>query len=122
VNILTWLRQHASNRTITLTSATLSGLIGGVAFGAMVSPLGIAVGLLVGTALGLLAGNVMAMEDERADAHTRELDAITVDKGTISVPLKMPKGRLSEADDFDDDDDDDWASDWLTPPPPPARR
>jgi len=103
----------------TVFAATLSGVVGGIALGAMVGPVGVAVGVMLGVAVGVAAGQVMAREDAKANARTRELDAIIgITHGRIgAAPLPPPQDDDPELEVMPQSREE-WAAEWLTPPPP----
>jgi nucleotide-binding universal stress UspA family protein len=83
-------------------AAPMTGAIAGAATGALAGPAGAIAGAAIGTVIGAVAGRVMSSEDERTDAHDRDLDdAIGVTKGSLGAPpeTKRPsRAALAEAE------------------------
>ena len=77
---------------------------------------GVAVlGVVAGTAAGLVAGLAMHRDDKRLAARARELDDIIgVTEGDLgAAPVSMPPSAEEASDRA-------WIAEWLTPPPPVA--
>lgn len=111
-------------KTPLVAAGIVCGVLGGLALGAMVSPIGvgITIGVIFGGLAGAAGGIAMQREDARRGRRTRQLDDIIgVTKGSLGVPRgSIPPGDLrrtpEEALELQS-----WARDWLTPPPPAAR-
>jgi hypothetical protein len=94
------------------------GTAAGAVMGAMANPHpGIAVGAFFGMVIGIFAGHVMASEDERKSARSRELDDIigttsgSLGRSSLIPPLPSEE-VLREAKNRR------WVAEWLTPVAP----
>ena len=114
--------QNATDRgratALKMAAAVGSGLVGGVALGAIAGGEGVVWGLAIGLATGVIAGRIMTREDERATYMDRQLDAVLYD------PVVCSEKASEEAASWKDDDpvvdEEPWGNEWLTPPPPVA--
>lgn len=94
------------------------GTAAGAVMGAMANPHpGIALGAFFGLVIGVFAGHVMASEDERKSARSRELDDIigttsgSLGRSSLIPPLPSEE-VLREARNRR------WVAEWLTPVAP----
>ncbi len=106
-----------------LKAGIFSGLVAGLAVGAMLNPpsVGLLFGGTIGAVVGAVAGLAMAREDKRVTKRTRELDDIIgVTDGSLGTPPEsIPPGDLRSTPE-DELELQRWANHWLTPPPPAA--
>jgi hypothetical protein len=97
-------------------AGAISGLVGGVALGAMVGPVGVFFGFGLGMLTGAIAGRVIDKEERKRAERTRELDAIIgVTEGSLGagdVPRTPEEDLAAKAE------RESWVAEWLTPPPP----
>jgi hypothetical protein len=111
-------------KTPLVMAGIFCGVLGGLALGAMVSPIwiGILAGVLFGGLAGAAGGIVMQREDARTGKRTRQLDDIIgITKGSLGVPRgSIPPGDLRRAPE-EALELQSWAREWLTPPPPSVR-
>ena len=104
-----------------IIAGVMCGLIAGITLGAFTGPAGMSLGLLLGTTVGLVAGYMLAEEEESRMTRHKELDAIIgITRGSMGAgPIKIAQAE-------DDDDEplystkEAWLAEWLTPAPPGA--
>ncbi|MFO0736071.1 MAG: hypothetical protein U0270_09335 [Labilithrix sp.] len=96
----------------------LAGILAGAAMGAMANPhSGLALGAAFGAAIGLFAGRIMAREDERKSARTRELDDIIgTTSGSLGRPSRIPP--LPSEEILREAANRRWVAEWMTPVTP----
>jgi hypothetical protein len=116
-----------------LIAGALSGVASGIALGAITGPIGVVFGMWLGVGVGLMAGYVLAREDETRSVRTQELDSIigitrgSLGAGRLSAQVAGAESRNARvAGDAEGDGDEmpaysskeAWLKEWLTPPPP----
>jgi len=103
-----------------MLSTIASGAGAGLALGAMVGPHGVALGLVIGTTLGFVAGRIMDTEERKRSDRTRELDAVIgITEGSLGAgPVSLEPGSEAAEDAEAAEEKRRWLAEWLTPPPP----
>jgi nucleotide-binding universal stress UspA family protein len=77
-------------------ASALAGITGGAALGALAGPPGMIIGGTIGAAVGLLAGSVLDIEEQRTSKHDHELDDdIGVTKGDLGAK-EMARAHLMD--------------------------
>jgi hypothetical protein len=123
------IRQHVESRIVTarrlpkrpMIAGVMSGLIAGITLGAFTGPIGMALGFLIGTSVGLVAGYMLAEEQEVKNLRHRELDEIIgITRGSMGAgPIIRKKDEDEEAIEVPAySTKEAWLAEWLTPPPP----
>ena len=97
-----------------------SAVLGSVAVGAIVGPVGVGIGIALGVAAGFATGRVLDKEERKRIHRTRELDDII---GVTSGSLGAASSPALEQESSDEEalpSGREWIAEWLTPPPPQA--
>ncbi len=92
-----------------------AGSLAGAAMGiALSAPSGLIASILLGGAVGAVAGVVIDREERRASARTRELDGILGITGVGSGAVSPSEASVTERE----QELRAWVTEWMTPQPP----
>lgn len=99
-------------------AGALAGILSGAAMGAMANPhSGLALGAVFGGLIGIFAGRIMAREDQRKSARSRELDDIIgTTSGSLGRPWRVPP--LPSEEILREAANRRWVAEWMTPVAP----